>query len=103
MNCVDYGKFYYIQPLDECSLMVTCLVNTVFSDDEKRALRAITLELGELRKLLMALAEMMVKMSDKELLETLNASKEDIAENKVANYKEKLEKQIDVAERELRS
>jgi hypothetical protein len=83
-------------------LMVTCLVNTVFSDDDKRALRTITLELCELRKLLMQLAETMVKMSDKELLESLNANQEDIAERKVLNYREKLEKQIDVAEDELR-
>jgi hypothetical protein len=83
-------------------LMVTWLANAVFSDDEKRALRAITLELVELRKLLMQLAETMVKMSDKELLESLNANQEDIAERKVLNYREKLEKQIDVAESELR-
>jgi hypothetical protein len=82
--------------------MVTCLVNTVFSDDEKRALRTITLELCELRKLLMQLAETMVKMSDKELLESLNANQEDFAERKVLNYREKLDKQIDVAESELR-
>jgi hypothetical protein len=79
------------------------LANTVFSDDEKRALRAITLEIVELRKLLMQLAEMMVKMSDKELLESLNASKDAVGESKVLNYREKLEKQIDVAQRELRS
>ena len=81
--------------------MVTWLANTTLGDDEKRALRAITLELSELRKRLMELAEMMVKMSDKELLEHLNASQEDISESKVLNYREKLEKQIDAAENEL--
>jgi hypothetical protein len=83
--------------------MVTWLANVVFSDDEKRALRAITLELHQLRKLLMELAETMVKMNDKELLENLNGSNESIAENKVLNYKEKLEKEIDIAEKEIRS
>ncbi len=42
-------------------------------------------------------------MSDKELLKSLNARQDGVGENKVLNYKEKLEKQIDVAEREFRS
>jgi hypothetical protein len=79
------------------------LGRTVFTDDDRRALRAIAVELHELRKIIMGLAETLVKMSDKELLKSLNASQEDIEENKVLNYREKLEKQVDIVEREFRS
>ncbi len=51
----------------------------------------------------MEIAEILVKMNDKELLMSFNANSEGIEENKVLNYKEKLEKQVDVAEREFRS
>jgi 3-methyladenine DNA glycosylase AlkD len=83
--------------------MVTCLVGTVFTDDERIALRAIAVELDELRKVVMELAETLVNISDKELLKSLNASQDDLKENKVLNYREKLEKQVDVADREFRS
>ncbi len=83
--------------------MVTGLVGAVFTDDERRALRAIAVELYELRKIVMELAETLVKMSDKDLLKNLNATQEGVEENKVLNYREKLEKQIDVAEKEFRS
>ncbi len=78
------------------------MVGQVFTDDERRNLRAIAVELHELRKLVMELAETMVKMNDKELLKSLNSSQEDVEENKVLNYKEKLEEQVDVAKREFR-
>ncbi len=79
------------------------MVGKVFTDDERRNLRAIAVELHELRKLVMELAETLVKMNDKELLKSLNARQDGVVENKVLNYKEKLEKQIDVTEREFRS
>jgi hypothetical protein len=79
------------------------LVGTVFTDDERRALRAMAVELHELRKVVMELAETLVKMNDKELLKSLNSSQEGVGENKVLNYKEKLEKQIDLANKEFRS
>ncbi len=69
----------------------------------RESLRGIAVELYELRKVVMELAETLVKMSDKELLKSLNARQDGVGENKVLNYKEKLEKQIDVAEREFRS
>ena len=79
------------------------MVGQIFTDDERRNLRAIAVELHELRKLIMELAEILVKMNDKEFLKNLNAEEDGVEENKVLNYKEKLEKQIDVAEREFRS
>jgi hypothetical protein len=79
------------------------MVRQVFTDDERRNLRAIAVELHELRKVVMELAETLVKMSDKDLLKSLNSSQEGVEENKVLKYTEKLEKQIDVAEKEFRS
>ena len=79
------------------------MVGTVFTDDDRRALRAMAMELHEIRKVIMGLAETLVKMNDKELLKSLNSSQDGLGENKVLNYKEKLEKQIDVAEKEFRS
>ncbi len=78
------------------------MVGTVFTEDDRRALRAVAVELHELRKTVMELAETLVKMSDKELLKSLNASQEGIGENKVLNYKEKMEKKIDLANKEFR-
>jgi hypothetical protein len=82
---------------------VAWLVRTVFTDDDKRNLKVIAAELIDLRKLIEELTESLVTVSDKKLLKMLNASQDDLKENKVLNYKEKLEKQIDIAEKEFRS
>ena len=79
------------------------LVRTVFTDDDKKNLKVIAAELIELRKLIEELTESLVNVSDKKLLKMLNASQDDLKENKVLNYKEKLEKQIDIVEKEFRS
>ena len=79
------------------------MVRTVFSDEDKRNLKVIAAELIELRKLIEELTESLVNVSDKKLLKMLNASQDDLKENKVLNYKEKLEKQIDIAEKEFRT
>ncbi len=79
------------------------MVRTVFTDEDKRNLKVIAAELIEIRKLIEELTESLVNVSDKKLLKMLNASQDDLKENKVLNYKEKLEKQIDIAEKEFRS
>ena len=70
-------------------------------EQDKRDLKVIALELFEIRKLIDRLAEILVNLSDKELLKSLNASQEDLKENQVDNYKETLEKQLDIAEKEF--
>jgi hypothetical protein len=82
---------------------VAWLVRTVFTDEDKRNLKVIAAELIELRKLIEELTESLVNVSDKKLMNMLNASQDDFKENKVLNFKEKLEKQIDIAEKEFRS
>ena len=82
---------------------MTWLVRIVFTDEERRNLKVIAAELVELRMLIEELTESLVKVSDKKLMQMLNASEEGLKENKVLNYKEKLEEQIDIAEKEFRS
>ena len=82
---------------------MTWLVRIVFTDEERRNLKVIAAELVELRMLIEELTESLVKVSDKKLMQMLNSSEEGLKENKVLNYKEKLEEQIDIAEKEFRS
>jgi hypothetical protein len=79
------------------------MVNTVFTEEDKRNLKVIALEPHEIRKLVEDLAETVVNLSDKKLLESFQAPKNDFNENKVLNYKETLEKQIGKAEKEIHS
>jgi len=78
------------------------LVKTVLTEQDKRDLKVIALELLEIRKLIEKLAETMVNLSDKELLRHFNATQEDLKERQLDSYKETLEKQIDIAEKEFR-
>jgi hypothetical protein len=82
---------------------VTWLVKTVFTEEDKRNLKGIAFELLELRKLIEDLAETLVNLSDKELMKIFNASQNDLKERQVDGYKETLEKQLDIAEKEFRS
>ena len=83
--------------------LVAWLVRIVFTEEERRNFKVIAAELIELRKLIEELTESLVKVSDKKLMQLLNASEDGLKENKVLNYKEKLEEQIDFAEKEFRS
>jgi hypothetical protein len=79
------------------------LVKTVITIEEKSSIKAIALELMEIRKLIEEVAEKLVNLSDKKLMESFNATENDLKENKVLSYKETLEKQVDIAEKEFRS
>ena len=81
---------------------MTWLAKTVFTDEDKRNLKDIALELKELRKLVEELAETLVNLSDKEMMKIFNSDQIDLKENQVANCKETLEKQLDAAEKEFR-
>ena len=61
------------------------------------------MELFEIRKLVKQLAETLVSLSDKELLRVFNADQDDLKEKQVDIYKETLEKQLYVAEKEFQS
>jgi hypothetical protein len=81
--------------------LVTCLVRTVLTDEDKRNLKVIALELLEIRKLVMGLAETLVNLSDKELMRSFDVNQIDLKENEVLRCKEKLEEQLDTAKKEL--
>jgi preprotein translocase subunit SecA len=80
---------------------VAWLVKTVFTDEDKRKLKGIAEELKEIRKLIEELAEKMVNLSDRELMKNFNADQTDLRENEVFRYREKLQKQLDSAEKEF--
>ncbi|MGD6806932.1 MAG: hypothetical protein ACQCN4_08240 [Candidatus Bathyarchaeia archaeon] len=73
----------------------------VLTDEERGSVKAIALELLEIRKLLNELAETLVKISDKDFLKALNASPSGVSERQVDCYRLSLEKQLDAAENEL--
>ncbi len=81
---------------------VTWLARTVLTEEDKRDLKIIALELLEIRKLVDKLAETLVNLSDKELLRALNVSQDDLKEDQVDRYKETLEKQLEIGEKEFR-
>jgi hypothetical protein len=81
---------------------VTWLGKAVFTDEDRQSLRAIALELKELRKLVMELAESLVNVSDKDLMKIFNSEQIDLKENQVEKCREKLETQLDAAEKEFR-
>ena len=79
------------------------MVKTVITIDEKINIKAIAEELMEIRKLIEELNETLVNLSDKELMKSFNATPKDLKENQVDTYKETLEKQLDIAKKEIGS
>jgi len=77
------------------------LVKTVFTEEDKRNLRGIALELQEIRKLIEELAETLVNLSDKDLMKSLNADQIGLKENEVLRCREKLEEQLDSTKKDL--
>ncbi len=77
------------------------MAKVVYTDEDKRILRGIAEELKEIRVLINKLAETLVNLSDKKLMESFNAIQNDLKEKQVDSYQEKLEKQIDIAEKEF--
>ncbi len=79
------------------------MAKVFFTDEEKRTLKGIAEELKGIRVLINKLAETLVNISDKKLMESFNTIQNDLKENQVDSYQEKLEKQIDIAEKEFRT
>ncbi len=79
------------------------LANTVLTEEERGYLKALALDLADIRKQLNQLAEALAKLNDKQFLKTFNEkSKGDVTEKQVDNYQLALQKQVDAAENELR-
>jgi len=78
--------------------LVTWLAKTILTEEKRGHIRIIALELAVIRRRLNELAETMVKLSNKDLMEALNASTSGPTEKQVDSYKLALEKHLDAAE-----
>jgi hypothetical protein len=79
------------------------MTKTALTDEEKKCIKALALDIADLRKQINQLAEALSKMNDKQFKEAFaQETKEDITEKQVDNYQLALQKKIDAAESELR-
>jgi len=66
------------------------LVETVFTDEDKRNLKTIAEELPKLRLLVEELVETLEILSDERLMKSIRASLKDIQEKRLLSFKELL-------------
>jgi hypothetical protein len=66
------------------------LVETVFTDEDKKNLKTLAEELPKLRLLVEELTETLEILSDKKLMKSIAASLKDVKENRVVGFKELL-------------
>jgi hypothetical protein len=76
------------------------LVETVFTEDDKKNLKVIAEELPKLRSLVEELMETLEILSDEKLMKSIKASQKDTQENKVLSFKQILE-ELSINEKEL--
>jgi hypothetical protein len=82
---------------------VSLLARTVLTDEEKLCIKALALDIADLRKQINQLAEALAKMNDKQFREAFcQEDKVDVTEKQVDNYQLSLQKKMDAAEGELR-
>jgi len=66
------------------------LVETVFTDEDKRNLKTLAEELPKLRLLVEELMETLEILSDEKLMKSIRASERDIQEKRLLGFKELL-------------
>jgi hypothetical protein len=76
------------------------LVETVFTDEDKRNLKTLAEELPKLRALVEELMETLEILSDEKLMKSIRASLKDIQENRVFGLKELLA-ELNLSEKEI--
>lgn len=76
------------------------MVETVFTDEDKKNLKVIAEELPKLRSLVEDLMETLEILGDERLMKSIKASLKDLQENKVLSYKEMLY-ELGINEKEL--
>jgi len=76
------------------------LVETVFTDEDKRNLKTLAEELPKLRLLVEELVETLEILSDEKLMKSIKASLKDIQENRVISLKELLA-ELNLSEKEI--
>jgi len=76
------------------------LVETVFTDEDKKNLQVIAEELPKLRMVVEELMETLEVLSDEDLMRSVDRSLRDLKQGKVLSYKEML-KELSIDEKEL--
>jgi hypothetical protein len=76
------------------------LVETVFTDEDKKNLKVIAEELPKLRTAVEELMETLEIMSDEKLVKSIERSLKDVKEGKVLTYKEMLQ-ELSIDEKDL--
>jgi hypothetical protein len=76
------------------------LVETVFTDEDKRNLKTLAEELPKLRLLVEELMETLEILSDEKLMKSIAASLKDLKEGRVVGYKELLA-ELNLSEKEI--
>jgi hypothetical protein len=76
------------------------LVETVFTDEDKRNLKTLAEELPKLRLLVEELMETLEILSDEKLMKSIRASLKDIQENRLLGFKELLT-ELNLDEKEI--
>jgi hypothetical protein len=66
------------------------LVETVFTEEDKRNLKTLAEELPKLRLLVEELTETLEILSDEKLMKSIKASLKDVQENRILGFKELL-------------
>ena len=76
------------------------MVETVFTDEDKKNLKVIAEELPKLRTVVEELMETLETLSDEKLMKSIDRSLKDLKEGKVLTYKEMLD-ELSIDEKEL--
>ena len=79
---------------------MTKLVETVFTDEDKRNLKTLAEELPKLRLLVEELMETLEILSDEKLMKSIRASLKDIQEKRLLGFK-KLLTELSLDEKEI--
>ena len=76
------------------------MVETVFTNEDKKNLKVLAEELPKLRTVVEELTETLEILSDEKLMMSIDRSQKDVKEGKVLSYEEML-KELSIDEKEL--
>ena len=76
------------------------MVETVFTDEDKKNLKTLAEELPKLRLLVEELMETLEILSDEKLMRSIRASEKDVRENRLIGFRELLA-ELNLSEKEI--
>jgi len=80
--------------------MVTEMVETAFTEEDRRNLKTLAQEMPKLRSLVESLIETLEILGDEELMESIRRSEKDVQEGRLLGFKGLL-KELDINETEI--